>query len=313
MSIESVTDLTLDTCTSLPCDFICTSQILILSPHLTELPIWFLYENVNVKTLDMSRCTKITIIPDYFCVRSYIEHIIWPPNIKIIQCDCLTDNIYIRKIDLSYCNQLTYISGSFCKNTNITDIALPISIQIIEYEFCKNNKTLMYLDFSFCIKLTNIGFSLCDSTNIRNIIFPKSLQTILGGICFNSDIQELDFSKCKDIYISAFGICKVKILKIYSIDSITKKCKINCENIYIYNITETKYLDLTDIEGLQTVHLPKGEYCITNITSKDYSNVKFWLGDKELSAKDFSELKWYSYQSLPIHDLVVLDTPLETV
>jgi hypothetical protein len=311
MSIETL-DLTLDTRTELPENFTCDCEILILSLHLTELPSQFLYKNEYVKTLDMSNCTNITVIQCYFCIQSCVENIIWPPNIKIIQSECLSGNIYIRKIDLSYCNQLTYISGGFCRSTNIVDIILPASIRNIDHSFCAFNKALTQLDISYCIHLIFIGSGFCAYSNIQSIRFPKFLKEISHTIGYKSEfLQELDFSECKDIKINTFNICNIITLKLYSIDNIATAHKIHCENLHIYNITETKYLDLSSIEGLQNVYLPEGEYCIANIQSKEYSNIKCWLRDSVYPIAYFSTLKWYSY--LPVQGLVVADIHLDTI
>jgi hypothetical protein len=312
MSDETVMDMSLDTQTSLPGNFTCDCQMLILSQYLTKLPIRFLYENRYVKILDMSKCINITIIPYEFCEKSHIEHIIWPPNIKIIHSFCLFDNMCIKKIYLLNCIQLMFIGDTFCYNTNIVDIVLPISIQNISFDFCTNNKALINLDLSHCINLTRIGSCFCANTNIQTIKFPKSLQKIESSICYNSNVRELDFSECKDIKIDTFMMCKVKALKIYSIDNIDIHI-VECKDLYIYNITETKYLNLSFIENLQNVYLPEGEYCITSIGSNLYLylNTKFWIHSSEFKAEYFSELRWYSY--IPVHDLAELDTLLETI
>jgi hypothetical protein len=313
MSTESIMDLTLDTRTTLPEDFTCSCEILILSPYLIELPDWFLYVNEFVKTLDMSKCTNITIISFNFCGYSNIDNIIWPPNIKIIQSSCLYNNMCIQKIDLSYCDQLTLIEDGFCENTNITDITLSVSIQTISFDFLCNNKVLTHLDLSYCIQLTSIGFGFFENTNIQSIRFPKSLQRINNNICYNSILQELDFSECKDIKIDTYMMCKVNTLKLYSIDNIATFYKIQCENLHIYNVTKTKYLDLSFIKGLQNVYLPEGEYCIVKNQSKDYSNVNFWLGDFIYTANHFKDTSLHIHKYLPISKLAMLDPQLETI
>jgi hypothetical protein len=290
MSTETVTDLKLDTRTELPKKFKCKSQILILSPNLTKLPDWFLYKNRYVKKIDMSKCINITIIPDDFCGRSIIEHIIWPPNIIKIHGDCLKYNTCIQKIDLSYCNKLIAIGFQFCEHTNIVNIILPVS--------------------SYCINLKHIESSFCANTNIQYIKFPKSLETI-NDICYESNTNELDFSECKNLKIHIYEYFKVETLKLYSIDNIITMCKIQCKNLYIYNIAEYKYLSIAFIYNLQTVHLPEGEYCIKDSQLDLYSNVTFWLRSSAHTAKYFSTLQRYSY--LPVLDLVELDILLETV
>jgi hypothetical protein len=309
MSTETVMDMSLDTRTSLPDDFTFSCQILILSQHLIELPAWFLCGNRYVKVLDMSKCTKITIIPNVFCTENSVEHIIWPPDITVIHDNCLC-NSNIQKIDLSYCNQLIKICNNFCENTNITDIILPVSIQNISDGFC-GYSTLTHLDLSHCVNLIYIGSYFCEYTNIKCIKFPKSLMFICHSI-YNQNVQELDFSDCKDIIITTYGMCKMKTLKIYSIDNIAKMY-IHCENIYIYNITETKSLDLTDIKSLRNVHLPEGKYCIANIQSKDYSNINFWLGHVVFPASYFIDISLHKHSYLNVKDLDMLDTQLETI
>jgi hypothetical protein len=311
MSTETVMDMSLDTQTELPANFTCSCKILILSPYLTELPKNFLLNNVYVKILDMSKCTQITIIPNSFCGISHIEHIIWPPNIKCIKDNCLQYNYYIQKVDLSYCTQLSVIEDNFCINTNITDITLPVSIKIITFDFLYNNKALTHLDLSYCIQLTSIDCGFCADTNIKSIRFPKSLQKIAGGICYGSNPQELDFGECKDIKINTYMMCEVETVKLYSIDNIDNTYKIQCKNLHIYNVTETKSLNLTFIEDLVNVYLPEGEYCIVDAQSKDYLNVKFWLHSSVFTAEHFSTLRWHSY--IPVCDLIVLDTQLDTV
>jgi hypothetical protein len=305
MSTETL-DLTLDTRTTLPEDFTCSCRILILSPSLTELPKYFLYKNKYVKELDMSKCINITIIPSYFCRFSYIEHIIWPPNIRSIQSFCLNNNICIQKIDLLYCKQLINIGSDFCAYNNITEVFLPVNIQIIEFGFCIGNETLKYLDLSNCIQLVNIGSYFCANINVMFIEFPESLRKIYDCICNGSNVYEIDFSECENVKIETFKMCRIEILKLYSIDNIEKTNIIQCENIYIYNITDTKYLDLSFIEGLQNVYLPEGEYCILNSQSKNYSNVKFWLGDAIFPIEYFTHITTHtkslniSYTSLEI-------------
>jgi hypothetical protein len=312
MSTDSVMDLMLNTQIELPKDFTCFCKILILSPHLTKLSYRFLYRNIFVKTLDMSKCTNITRISDDFCGFSHIENIIWSPNVSYIRNNCLEYNNYIQTINLSYCNQLMYIESNFCCHTNIVNIFLPVSIQKIDACFFQHNKALTNLDLSYCVHLFNIGDYFSKDTNIQSIIFPKSLQTILHGICFNSkNVKELDFSKCKDIKISTLYMCEVETLKIYSIDNICTENTIHCKNLHIYNITETKTLDLSFIEDLRNVYLPEGEYCIINSHLDIYSNIKFWLQSSAHSADYFRELKWYSY--IPVPELAMLDTSLETI
>jgi hypothetical protein len=316
MSDETVMDMSLDTQTWLLDNFTCENQILILSPHLMELPIRFLYGNTYVKKLDMSKCTKITKLCNYFCVDNIVEHIIWPPNIETIYDNCLRDNRYLQKLDLSYCKQLSYIGPDFCSNTNVIEIILPVSIQEISFNFCKNNKTLKYLDISHCIHLTEISLYFCANTNIQSIKFPKSLKTISRWICYVSSVYELDFSECKDLKIDISGMCEVKVLKLYSIDNIKTIHTIYCENLYIYNITKTKSLYLSFVKGLKNVHLPEGEYCITDITDssyKDYSNINLWLGDFIVPTKHFTYKKEHIHSHMPVSTLAVLDTPLETV
>jgi hypothetical protein len=313
MSIESVMDMSLDNQTVLPYGFTCTSQVLILSPNLTKLQVNFLYDNSCVKTLDMSKCTKITTIPDNFCAYSCIQHIIWPPNIKIILSCCLAYNIYIQKIDLTYCTSLTDIGSNFCQYTNIVHLCLPISIRTISFNFCNHNKTLIHLDFSLYINLAYIGSYFCAYTNIQYIKFPRSLQIIDYYVCCDSNVNEIDFSECKSLCMNTYKMCKGKILKLYSINNIniTRINKIQFITLHIYNIAETKSLDLSFIEGLQDVYLPEGKYCIADSRSKDYLNVKFWIRSSVFPSNHFSELKWYSY--IPVHDLVELDIPLDSI
>jgi hypothetical protein len=132
-------------------------------------------------------------------------------------------------------------------------------------------------------------------------------------MCYNSkEVKELDFSECKVVKIRLYHMCEVEIIKLYSIDSINNIFdifKIYCKNVYIYNIAETKYLYLSFIKGLQNVYLPEGEYCIVYVD--DYLNVIFWLRGSAFPATHFRELRWYSY--IPVHDLVILDTTLETI
>jgi hypothetical protein len=310
MSDETVMDMSLDTQTSLPGNFTCDCQMLILSQYLTNLPDNFLYKNLHVKTLDMSKCTNITIITWNFCSNSYIEHIIWPPNIESIQFNCLYNSICIKKIDLGYCDKLMTIGSHFCENTDIVELILPVSIQNIYYYFCTNSKALIHLDLSHCIYLAFIKSYFCSDTNIQSIKFPKSLQKIGSCICCNSHVKDLDFSECKDLKIDIYFMCSVKTLKLYSIDNIDTLCKIQCENLHILNISETKSLDLSFIVGLKNIYLPEGKYCIVgNLT--DYLNVNFWLRSSVFTAEHFSSLKWYSY--VPAHEMVMLDTSLETV
>jgi hypothetical protein len=308
MSTETVMNLTLDTRTILTADFTCSCKILILSPHLTELPGKFLYNNVRVKILDMSKCTNITEIPDYFCKNSNIENIIWPPNIKNIHNNCLQNNLYIRKINLSYCNKLTFIGNDFCTDTNITELLLPISIHTISNKFLYDSKIITHLDLSYCINLTYIGTRFCAYTNIQYIRFPKSLKNIREGICCNvKTVRELDFELCVRLSIHTFLMCDVETLKLYSIDSIDKKYKIQCKDLHIYNVTENKYLDLTFIKNLNNIYLPDGKYCIVG----EYPGVKFWLHDVAFSAEYFSTLRCYSY--IPVNELALIDILLETV
>jgi hypothetical protein len=309
MSDETIMDMSLDTQTESPEDFSCEFQTLILSPHLTKLPLWFLYKNEYVKVLNISKCTNIVEIPDNFCRSSCVEHIIWPPNIESIQFNCLRNNICIQKIDLSYCNQLKIIDNTFCCFTKITDIILPASIQEITDNFCVCSN-LVYLDLSYCINLEIIDSYFCKHTSIQSIIFPKFLYSIDSHICFDSkNVEYLDFSECKDVKINTSYICKIKAIKLYSIDNIYKH-KIQCEDICIYNITKTRILDLTFIVGLQNVYLPEGEYCIIG-NPTDYLGVKFWLRSSSFSAEYFSKMRHYSY--IPAHEMAMLDTSLETV
>jgi hypothetical protein len=309
MSNETVMDMSLDTRTELPKDFTCDSQILILSSHLSTLPELFLYKNRFVKTLDMSKCIKVIIVTYNFCLESRVEHIIWPPNIKIIQSKCLSKNFCIQKIDLSYCIQLTKIGSHFCEQTTITDILLPVSIQTISHCFFGYNKTLVDLDLSYCIHLTNIGVYFCADTNIKSIKFPKSLQILECAVCCGSEnVKELDFSECKDVKINMYKMYKCKKLKLYSIDNLSMIYKIRCENIYIYNIDKCKSLNLTFATYLQNVHLPEGKY---NITGSYSNKTIFWIRSAVFSAEHFSELRWYSY--IPVHKLSLIDTPLETI
>jgi hypothetical protein len=313
MSTEAVMDLTLDTRTTLPEDFSCDCQILILSSNLTKLPEYFLHGNKYVKKLDMSKCTNITIIHRFFCIQSCIEHIIWPPNIETISGCCLLDNKCILKIDLSHCTQLTTIESAFCNNTNITDIILPVSIQTITSYFLYNNKTLIHLSLSYCIHLTHIGYRFCSDTNIQSITFPKSLKTISYSVCESLHLQELDFSECQYIDLYIIIMCIAETIKIYSIDNINKTYKVHCKNLHVFNITKTKYLDLSFINDLQNVYLPTGEYCILNSQSKDYSDVNFWLGDSMVSAKTFTNMQIHIQSHLPISKLAMLDIQLDTV
>jgi hypothetical protein len=308
MTIETL-DLTFDTRTELPEDFTCFCEILILGPNLIELLDDFLQGNGHVKTLDMSKCINLTEIPDYFCSYSYIENIIWPPNINTIERILLYKNFCIKTVDLSNCNQLTVIENDFCSYSGVVNIILPISIQTISHGFCNSNKYLATLDFSYCINLRYIGLYFCTDTNIQSIKFPKSLQIIDPYICFNSDVQELDFSECKDVRIYTFHMCSVEILKLYSIDNIDTVNKIYCKNLYIYNITETKSLDLTFIEGLQNVYLPEGEYCIICKSL----NVKFWLGDSIFPVEYFKDTALHVYSYLPVSKLAIVDPQLDIV
>ncbi len=309
-------DMTLDTRTSLPEDFTCDSQILILSPYLTELPKKFLYKNKYVKTLDMSKCTEITIIPDNFCGFSYVKHIIWPPNIITIQINCLYYNKYIQKIDLSYCNQLLNINTDFCEGTNIVDIILSVSIQYIGFSFLCNNKTASQLDLSYCINLEYIGRYFCKHTTIQIVKFPKSLLTMRNCICCESyafmAIQELDFSECKDVKIEVLRMCEVKTLKLYSIDNIDIKhiWEIKCKNLHIYKITKTRCIDIDLLftKDLQNVYLPaEGDYYI----KCNNPNVIFWIRGRAISSKYFTNSTFYPY--IPIFEPILIDLPLENV
>jgi hypothetical protein len=109
MSNETVMDMSLDTRTELSENFTCSCEILILSPYLFELPVWFLRGNTCVKVLDMSKCTQVTIIPDNFCNYTSIDHIIWPPNITSIHRKCIFGNLCTQVVDLSYCKKLRII------------------------------------------------------------------------------------------------------------------------------------------------------------------------------------------------------------
>jgi hypothetical protein len=303
MSTKSVLDLTLDTRTRLSKYFTCICEILILSPYLTKLPNDFLQKNIYVKSLDMSKCTKITVIPDDFCRDTIIENIILPPNIESIGRCFVFGSKQVKKLNISHCNKLTSIGDYFC--SHVSDIIFPISIQHI-YSFCfRGSKNLTFLDLSYCVNLTYIGHGFCKYVKIQYIKFPESLQSICAGICYKSEnVKKLDFSKCKVVKINTSNMCKVESLKLYSIDNIDMQIngtynKIECKNLYISNITKTKTIDLTFIMGLENVYLPKGEYCIID----NDSNVKFWLGNEYFSADYFTELKYYTYQSLPVHGI----------
>jgi hypothetical protein len=313
MSIETL-DLTLDTRTTLNEGFTCFCEILILSQHLTELPAWFLYDNKYVKVLDMSKCTKVTLIPFNFCRQSCIEHLIWPPNIIKIGYNCLIDNRFIQRLNLSYCDKLTEIGMCFCQSTNIADIILPVSIKRIAYNFCKYNINILHLDLSCCTQLEYIALGFCSYTNIQTIRFPKSLQVIDTCLCFNSkNVQELDFSECRYLNIHEYLMCKVKVLKLYSIANIGKNYSTYCEGLHIYNTANNKFLNLSFVENLQNVYLPEGEYCIVDSKSEKYSNVNFWLGDAIFPAEHFTDIAIHKHSSLTVNTLAIIDMPLETV
>jgi hypothetical protein len=316
MSDETVLDMSLDTQTELPADFTCSCEILILSPHLVKLPDKFLYENRYVKTLNMSKCINITILPHGFCKNSNVEHIIWPPNITNIQYDCLWENYSIQIVDLSYCIQLTNIDDFFCNVVDIIDILLPISLKNITYGFCRFTGNVKSLDISHCINLTHIGEFFFSDTHIKYIKFPKSLRKILNGIAYGSNAKELDFSECKDVLISTLGMSRVETLKIYSIDNIETTNIIHCKDLHILAITETKELDLSFIGDLNNVYLPEGEYRIViNNNRPSYWGIKFWLGDTSYPAEHFINLQLYEheYAHIPVSKLVIVDSQLGTI
>jgi hypothetical protein len=189
MSTETVMDMSFDTSTALPEDFTCSCQILILSPHLTELPQKFLSNNVHVKTLDMSKC-NVTEIPDYFCENSIITNLILPTSLCIIHNVFLYSNKTLTYLDISYCIHLEYIGLGFCDRTIIAYIKFPKSLRCIDNYLCHFSENLQELDFSECENLTmnveclsaqciklysinNIGriiFIFCTDIHIYNVI-----------------------------------------------------------------------------------------------------------------------------------------------
>ncbi len=127
------------------------------------------------------------------------------------------------------------------------------------------------------------------------------------------ECKMLDFSECTNVKIYTFNICEVETLKLYSIDIIDKMCNIYCTNLHFCNITETKCLNLTNLSNFQNIYLPEGEYCITTRYPKEYKRVKFYLGDSIFPAKYFKNMAIHKHTSLPVSDLIIIDTPLDTI
>jgi hypothetical protein len=259
-----------------------------------ELPSMFLYNDTHVEKIDMSQC-YITEIPEQFCHSSNVKEIIWSPGITVIRANCLCNNKKIRRVDISGCTNLTIIGDNCFAETNITEILLPSSIKIIRSCFAELTKNLLHLDVKECVNLAYIGSKFCFDAAI-----------ISGNTCTRRYITELDFRNCKNVRINPFELY-VNTLKIYSIDNIIKNNSfVVCKNLFISKITETRYLDLDYIIGLENVYLPQGEY---QIKCRQHG-VKFWLGEYMYDSMHFVELKEHI---LPPKDMCLVDVKLDTV
>ena len=165
------------------------------------------YQKHSLKSVDLSKCTSLTFIPEYCFYESGITNILLPTSIENIDSYAFGLTFSLPTIDFSTCESLTTIGNYAFYNANIYSL---------DFSKCESLTTIGNSAFYYCgclmeLKLPDnvqsIGNSALSSTLLSFIDIPKNVKQLPSGFMYNSPrITEINIhNEVTTINSDAFG------------------------------------------------------------------------------------------------------------